>query len=104
MAVKSHRSRLTSGFEKLKACGDSVEVEVEEGDENRMLGGEVVEERWLTNSHRLCDIASGRAEKATGGEQFRRLRKDSVLCRTRLWHVPRHRSPGRFLDIPTFEV
>jgi len=104
MAVKSHRRRLASAFEELKAGSDPVEVEVEEGSENRVLRGKVMEERRLTNTHRLCDVARGRAEKSSCGEQFRRLRKDSVLCRTRLWHVPRHRSPGRFLDIPTSEV
>src|SRR5207344_3528986 len=61
-----------------------VEVGAEDLLDDRVLGGEVMEQRGLPDADGLCDLAGGRRVVAAPREQPRRLDEDALAAGRRL--------------------
>jgi hypothetical protein len=78
--VEADAGRAWAGREDLGRGHGLVEVGAEDLLDDRVLGGEVMEERGLPDANGLRDLPGGRRVIAAPGEQPRRLDEDALAA------------------------
>jgi len=78
VTVELHRRRFMRSVDQADPTIENIEIEVEQCGQDRVFGGEVVKQRWLSDPDRQCDVAGRRSVKPVESKKLGRLGEDSV--------------------------